>query len=169
MRSKNGIDEATLRCAFSTRWKNLPPTALTNRTPQPTAILPMSPPIFKANYPKEWMAALMTCDRDDLDQSGQIHPGRPSRCISRSFLPMSTKRSNEFAALPEGIRFAMTGIKGVGEGVVEAIFEERKRGVSLQASMTFSNGSIEKSGQKSDRAPCRGRAVLILPAGRAMR
>ena len=23
---------------------------------------------LKANYPKEWMAALMTCDRDDLDK-----------------------------------------------------------------------------------------------------
>ena len=23
---------------------------------------------FKANYPKEWMAALMTCDRDDLSK-----------------------------------------------------------------------------------------------------
>ena len=32
---------------------------------------------LKANYPKEWMAALMTCDQIGPDQSGQIHPGMP--------------------------------------------------------------------------------------------
>ena len=31
----------------------------------------------------------------------------------------------EFVATPKGIRFAMGGIKGVGEGVVEAIIQER--------------------------------------------
>ncbi len=37
-------------------------------------------------------------------------------------------RTMSLSPLQQGIRFAMTGIKGVGEGVVEAIIEERKRG-----------------------------------------
>ncbi len=32
----------------------------------------MSQPIFKANYPGEWMAALMTCDRDDLTKVAKL-------------------------------------------------------------------------------------------------
>jgi DNA polymerase-3 subunit alpha len=34
---------------------------------------------------------------------------------------------HEFVATPKGIRFAMSGIKGVGEGVVEAILLERQK------------------------------------------
>ena len=36
---------------------------------------------FKANYPKEWMAALMTCDRDDTSKLAKFI-GEAKRCIS---------------------------------------------------------------------------------------
>ena len=41
--------------------------------------------------------------------------------------PDVNEAGKEFVAAQQGIRFAMTGIKGVGEGVVEAILEERTR------------------------------------------
>ena len=40
--------------------------------------------------------------------------------------PDINEAGKEFVAADEGIRFAMTGIKGVGAGVVEAILTERK-------------------------------------------
>ena len=41
--------------------------------------------------------------------------------------PDINESGHEFVATAKGIRFAMSGIKGVGEGVVEAILEERTK------------------------------------------
>jgi DNA polymerase-3 subunit alpha len=81
---------------------------------------------LKANYPKEWMAALMTCDRDDLTKVAKfIHE---CQTMNIAILPPDVNEAGvDFTATPQGIRFAMTGIKGVGSGVVEAIIEERNR------------------------------------------
>lgn len=80
---------------------------------------------LKANFPKEWLAALMTCDSDDLTKvSKQI---RECEAMRIKILPPDVNESGvEFAAAPSGIRFAMSGIKGVGRGVVETIIKERK-------------------------------------------
>ncbi|MES2344350.1 MAG: DNA polymerase III subunit alpha [Chlamydiota bacterium] len=81
---------------------------------------------FKANYPKEWMAALMTCDRDDITKVAKII--RESQAMGIAVLPPDINESGkEFTATAQGIRFAMTGIKGVGEGVVESVVEERNQ------------------------------------------
>jgi DNA polymerase-3 subunit alpha len=82
---------------------------------------------FKANYPKEWMAALMTCDRDDTSKLAKFI--REARAMHIDILPPDVNQAgSEFAATSEGIRFAMSGIKGVGQAVVDEIIEERKRG-----------------------------------------
>jgi DNA polymerase-3 subunit alpha len=81
---------------------------------------------LKANYPKEWLAALMTCDSDDLTKVAKHI--RECEAMGIHILPPDVNESGtEFAAAPSGIRFAMSGIKGVGRGVVEAILEERKK------------------------------------------
>lgn len=80
---------------------------------------------FKANYPREWMAALMTCDRDDISKLSKFI--RESQAMGIPILPPDVNEAGEtFQATTQGIRFAMTGIKGVGAGVVEAIVKERK-------------------------------------------
>ena len=79
---------------------------------------------LKANYPKEWMAALMTCSRDDLTKVAKFI--RECQNLSIAMLPPDVNESGEtFQATLKGIRFAMSGIKGVGSGVVEAILQER--------------------------------------------
>lgn len=81
---------------------------------------------LKANYPKEWLAALMTCDMADLTKVAKFI--REGQDMEIAMLPPDVnKAAGSFSATPQGIRFAMTGIKGVGEGVVEAILEERER------------------------------------------
>ncbi|MCB1107172.1 MAG: DNA polymerase III subunit alpha [Chlamydiia bacterium] len=81
---------------------------------------------LKANYPKEWLAALMTCDSDDLTKVSKHI--RECEAMGIKILPPDVNESGtEFTAAPAGIRFAMSGIKGVGRGVVEAILEERKK------------------------------------------
>jgi DNA polymerase-3 subunit alpha len=80
---------------------------------------------LKSNYPGEWMAALMTCDRDDVAKVAKLIG--ESQAMNIPILPPDVNESgHEFAATSKGIRFAMGGIKGVGEGVVEAILEERR-------------------------------------------
>jgi DNA polymerase-3 subunit alpha len=82
---------------------------------------------FKANHPKEWMAALLTCDKDDTAKVSKFIG--EARAMGISVLPPDVNQAgSEFSAAKDGIRFAMSGIKGVGGGVVEAILEERSKG-----------------------------------------
>lgn len=81
---------------------------------------------LKANYPAHWMAALMTSDRDDLTKVTKIT--RECQAMHIAILPPDVNESGTaFVAVEKGIRFAMTAVKGVGEGVVQALIEERKK------------------------------------------
>lgn len=82
---------------------------------------------LKANYPKEWMAALMTCVSDDLTKVTKFIG--ESQEMGIPMLPPDVNEAQAtFFASAQGIRFAMAGIKGVGEGVVEAVVTERTKG-----------------------------------------
>jgi DNA polymerase-3 subunit alpha len=81
---------------------------------------------FKANYPKEWMAALMTCDKDDTTKLTKFIG--EARSLHIEVLPPDINQTcSQFTAAKDGIRFAMSGVKGVGQAVVDAIVEERDR------------------------------------------
>ena len=82
---------------------------------------------LKANYPKEWMAALMTCDISDLSKVAKFI--RECHSMNIEILPpQSTKRMPTFVATEKGIRFAMAGVKGAtGTGVVGAIIQARTK------------------------------------------
>lgn len=90
------------------------------------AYLSYATAFFKSNYPKEWMAALMTCDQHDTTKLAKFI-GEAKACHIDVLPPDINQASSEFNASKDGIRFAMAGIKGVGEGVVEAIIEEREK------------------------------------------
>lgn len=82
---------------------------------------------LKANFPKEWMASLMTCDRYDLTKIAKFI--RECKSLNIEILsPDVNEAEDEFIATKDGIRFAMSAIKGIGSSVVEAIVEERKKG-----------------------------------------
>lgn len=104
---------------------------------------------LKANYPREWMAALMTCDRDDLTKVAKFI--RECKSMGIAVLPPDVNESgNDFAAAKEGIRFAISGIKGVGEGVVETILEERnKNGFFKSFYDFFKRVDVKKIGKKT--------------------
>lgn len=83
---------------------------------------------LKANYPREWLAALMTCDRDDLTKVSKFIA--EARSMEIEILPPDVNSSGEhFTAIDEGIRFALGAVKGVGRGIAQEIVIERsKRG-----------------------------------------
>jgi DNA polymerase-3 subunit alpha len=91
---------------------------------------------LKAHHPKEWMAALMTCDIADLTKVAKFIRECQSQNIP--ILPPDINEAEKyFVATTQGIRFAMAGIKGVGEGVVEVILQERKKGGAFTSLYQF--------------------------------
>lgn len=103
---------------------------------------------LKANFTKEWLAALMTCDIDDLTKVAKHI--RESQTMDIAILsPDVNESKEEFVATTQGIRFALCAIKGVGKGVVESIIEERKiRGRYLSLYDFVKRIDIKKVGKK---------------------
>ncbi|MBS0584857.1 MAG: DNA polymerase III subunit alpha [Verrucomicrobia bacterium] len=104
---------------------------------------------LKANYPYEWMAALMSCDMDDVTKVAKHI--REAITLSISVLPPDLNESRDhFVPTAKGIRFALTGIKGVGRGVVEAIIEERKaRGAFISLHQFLDRIDLTSVGKKT--------------------
>lgn len=104
---------------------------------------------LKANYAREWMAALMTCAKDDLTKVAKFM--REAKEMHIAILPPDVNEAGKaFVATFQGIRFAMHGIKGVGEAVVDAVIEERQRGGPfLSLYNFFKRVDIKRVGKKS--------------------
>lgn len=91
------------------------------------AILVMQTAWLKAHYPNEYMAAVLTSYTGKTDKI--VHYVSACRHDGIAVLPPDINESGtEFTATPEGVRFGLAGIRGVGEGVTEAIIEEREKG-----------------------------------------
>lgn len=91
---------------------------------------------FKAHYPREWMAALMTCDSADLSKVAKHL--RECQQMHIPILPPGVNEADvEFRATQEGIRFAMNGIKGLGNAAAEAIVEERTKNGAFESLFDF--------------------------------
>ena len=78
----------------------------------------------------------MTSDRDDLSKVTKII--RECQAMEIAILPPDVNESGvTFVAAPGGIRFALTAIKGVGEGVTEAMITERKENGHFESLYEF--------------------------------
>ena len=81
---------------------------------------------LKANYPAEFMAANLTRNKDDITEVGKFM----DECKNLGMQVMGPDVNESdltFTVNSEGnIRFGLGGVKGVGEGAVEAIVNERK-------------------------------------------
>ncbi|THF83638.1 DNA polymerase III subunit alpha [Deinococcus sp. KSM4-11] len=81
---------------------------------------------LKANYPVEFMAALLTVERKDSDKVAEYISD--ARKMDVRVLPPDINRSAaDFAVQGEEILFGLYAIKGLGETAVLKILEERER------------------------------------------
>lgn len=82
---------------------------------------------LKANYPAEFMAANLTRNKDDITEVGKFMD--ECRNLGMNVLGPDVNESDlTFTVNKDGnIRFGLGGIKGVGEGAVEAIVIERNK------------------------------------------
>lgn len=124
--TENGIDETTSMSIFD-KMEKFASYGFNKSHAAAYGYLSYVTAYLKANYPGEWMAALMTCDSDDITKLGKFIREAQSMGIEILSPDINEAQAN-FMATPTGVRFAMNGIKGVGEGVVEAIVAERKKG-----------------------------------------
>lgn len=123
---ENGIDEATSMHIFD-KMEKFAAYGFNKSHAAAYGYLSYVTAYLKANYPKEWMAALMTCDIDDLTKVAKFI--RECQSMGIAILPPDVNEAGaSFVATPQGVRFAMNGIKGVGTAVVEAIIQERAKG-----------------------------------------
>ncbi len=87
---------------------------------------------LKCHFPVEYVAGLLTCERDNTDK--MVEYLRMARDMDVSVLPPDINESDvDFTVVktPSGervVRFGLGGIKGVGEAAVGAILEARKDG-----------------------------------------
>src|SRR5660398_329665 len=79
---------------------------------------------LKANYPTEYMAALLTSVRDDKDKSA-LYLGECRRMGITVLPPDVNSSSANFTAVRTDIRFGLTAVRNVGANVVEAIVVAR--------------------------------------------
>jgi DNA polymerase-3 subunit alpha len=81
---------------------------------------------LKANYPTEYMAALLTSVRDDKDKSALYLS--ECRRMGIQVLPPDVNESNsEYTPRGVDIRFGLAAIRNVGEGVVASIKRAREQ------------------------------------------
>ena len=91
---------------------------------------------LKANYPVEFMAALLTVERRDSDKVAEYISD--ARKMDVKVLPPDINRSApDFAVAGEEILFGMYAIKGLGEAAVQRILEERERGGRFKSFADF--------------------------------
>src|SRR3954454_4139582 len=81
---------------------------------------------LKANFPRHFAAALLTIEAANTDKLAVYIAESRERGIA--VLPPDINESQlHFTVVPEGVRFGLTAIKGLGEGAIRAIIEVRER------------------------------------------
>jgi DNA polymerase-3 subunit alpha len=81
---------------------------------------------LKANYPRHFAAALLTIEAANTAKLAVYISESRERGIA--VLPPDINESQlHFTVVPEGVRFGLTAIKGLGEGAIRAILEVRGR------------------------------------------
>ena len=97
---------------------------------------------MKANYPVEYMSAVLTADAGDVEKISEII----HECIrmdievlppdiNESFGPFSVVPAKD--SVPAKIRFGLTTIKNFGEGIAESIIDERKANGQFKSLQDF--------------------------------
>jgi len=92
------------------------------------AIIAYQTAYLKANYPVEYMAALLTSEGSDLDRIAILI--EECKKMKIEVLPPDINESfSNFSVVPDKnqIRFGLSAIKNVGWSIVELIIEERKK------------------------------------------
>jgi DNA polymerase III subunit alpha len=79
---------------------------------------------LKANFPAEYMAALLTSVRDDKDKSA-VYLGECRRMGIKVLPPDVNESEADFTPVGDDVRFGLTAIRNIGANVVSGLVEAR--------------------------------------------
>ena len=106
---------------------------------------------LKANYPSEYMAAVLSSNLNDVDKLSKYMDECRSMGIE-VLGPNINESYKNFSATKDGrIRFGLAGIKGVGSGCVDSIVEEREKNGTFKDIFDFV--------QRIDQRACNRKAL----------
>lgn len=88
---------------------------------------------LKANYPVEFMCALLTCERDNTDKV--VEYVKECERMNIAVLPPNVNESLlEFSVVDDRrIRFGLLAVKNIGQTGIESIVEQREQGGPFQS------------------------------------
>ena len=81
---------------------------------------------LKANYPVEFMAALLTSKKDNKDKLA-LYLGECRRMGITVLVPDVNDSDSDFSAVGEQVRFGLSAVRNVGANVVEGILGARRK------------------------------------------
>jgi DNA polymerase-3 subunit alpha len=93
---------------------------------------------LKAHYPREFMAAVLS-SYVGKTESIVKYVAACNRGGIKVLPPDVNSSGADFTAVPEGIRFGLAGIRGVGQGVVDMIVKEREASGDFTSLNDFCN------------------------------
>ena len=123
---KNGHDEKVLEKIWAD-WEKFASYAFNKSHATCYSWVAFQTAYIKANYPAQWMAAVMSRSLADIKEITKLMDECKAQGIN-TLGPDINESNLKFAVNHEGnIRFGMAAIKGVGESAVLAIINERKK------------------------------------------
>lgn len=81
---------------------------------------------LKANFPVEFMTALLTSEKDNTDKL-VVYIDEAIRMGIKILPPDVNESFARFTIVPEGIRFGLAAVKNVGQGAIDSIIDPRKK------------------------------------------
>ena len=91
---------------------------------------------LKAHYPVEYICAMLTNSKDDLDKI-QLYITEAQKTGIKILPPDINKSNAEFTPDGNNIRFGLNSIKGIGEAVLKEITEERNKNGEFKSIVDF--------------------------------
>ncbi len=133
---KNGYDKKVLNKIWED-WKKFASYAFNKSHATCYSWVAYQTAYLKANYPSEYMAAVLSSNLNDITTLSKYMDECRSMGIE-VLGPNINESYNRFSATKDGrIRFGLAGIKGVGVGCVDAIVEEREKNGPYQDIFDF--------------------------------
>ena len=123
---KNGHDKKVLNKIWED-WKKFASYAFNKSHATCYSWVAYQTAYLKANYPSEYMAAVLSSNLNDVDKLSKYMD--ECRTMGIEVLgPNINESYKNFSATKDGrIRFGLAGIKGVGVGCVDSIIEQREK------------------------------------------
>ncbi|MQY69652.1 MAG: hypothetical protein GH145_02150, partial [Firmicutes bacterium] len=90
----------------------------------------------KANYPLEFMAALLTSERENTDKL-ILYTNECRRMVIEVLPPDINQSSAKFIVAGDKIRFGLTAVKNVGEAAISSVLKVREKEAKFSSIFDF--------------------------------